>query len=136
MPLVLDASVAVKLIVAEADSDRAIALLDRPDRRFAPDWIGVEVASALWNKFHRSEIVQEQVTKGLRTLPLFLDELLPANDLLHAACELALQLRHPVYDCLYLAAARRRQAVVVTADRAFAQAAERAGFKSQVELLT
>lgn len=136
MRLVLDASVAIKLIVAEAGSDQAIALLDRPDRRLAPDWIGIEVANALWRKFHRAELRREQVTEGLHALPAFVEEFLPATELLETACALAFQLQHPVYDCLYLAAALRGEARVVTADAAFVRAAARAGFGPQVELLT
>jgi predicted nucleic acid-binding protein len=46
--------------------------------------------------------------------------LIPDDDDLSEACAIAFELRHPVPDCLYLAAARRLNLPLITADRAFA----------------
>lgn len=43
----------------------------------------------------------------------------PVEDDLAAALELASRLRHPVYDCVYVAAALRENSFVATADRRF-----------------
>lgn len=51
--------------------------------------------------------------------------LTPCSGLLEAALTLSTQLRHPVYDCLYLALALRRNLPVITADRRFALAVGR-----------
>ena len=47
----------------------------------------------------------------------------PAEPHLPAALRLAIELRHPIYDCLYLAVALHDDINVVTADRRFAAAA-------------
>lgn len=51
-----------------------------------------------------------------------------------AAAVLAAELKHPLQDCLYLAEARRLDAPLLTADRAFRDRV--AGFDSRVTLLT
>jgi predicted nucleic acid-binding protein len=51
--------------------------------------------------------------------------LLPDADYLAAASELALQLAHPLADCLYLALAERFGVALITADRVFARRAAR-----------
>jgi predicted nucleic acid-binding protein len=49
--------------------------------------------------------------------------LIPDDDDLPEACAIALELRHPVPDCLYLAAAWRLGSPLITADRRFARRA-------------
>ena len=51
--------------------------------------------------------------------------LLPNSEDIEAAANLALELQHPLPDCLYLAAAERLGVALVTADRAFVRRAER-----------
>jgi predicted nucleic acid-binding protein len=51
--------------------------------------------------------------------------LLPNVDDIEAATKLALELQHPLPDCLYLAASERLGIALITADRAFARRAER-----------
>ena len=51
--------------------------------------------------------------------------LLPDADDIEAAARLAMALQHPLPDCLYLAAAERLGAALITADRAFVRRAER-----------
>jgi predicted nucleic acid-binding protein len=50
---------------------------------------------------------------------------LPNADDLEAAAKLALELQHPLPDCLYLAVAERLGVALITADRAFARRAAR-----------
>ena len=51
------------------------------------------------------------------------------------ALALAADLRHPVYDCLYLALALRERTCVVTADKSFHRAALAAEHGEHVRLL-
>lgn len=135
MPLVVDASILVKLIVEEPGSQEALGLLDRQDMRLAPDWALLEVANALWNKVKFSQLLEVHAEDGLRNAPAFLDRLVPARDLLEDALAMSFRIRHPLYDALYLALAVREEARVVTADREFFKAAERARMADFVELL-
>ena len=59
--------------------------------------------------------------------------LLPNEDDIDAAAELALQLQHPLPDCLYLAVAERLGAALITADRQFARRAQ--SVSERVQLL-
>ena len=55
--------------------------------------------------------------RGLRSAML---TLVPDEWLLDAAIALACELKHPVYDCLYLALADSLETAVITADQKFA----------------
>jgi predicted nucleic acid-binding protein len=56
-----------------------------------------------------------------RELPRLLAELCPLATLAERALAIAEELRHPAYDCFYLALAEAKEARLVTADRRFAQ---------------
>lgn len=120
MTLVVDASVALKWVLDEAGSDAAEALLD--ETLIAPSLWLVEAANALWRRGLRGEITQHGAADRLTALLDAPVSSLPVRDDLVAALRLAGQLRHPVYDCLYLAAALRHDVQVVTADRRFLEA--------------
>jgi predicted nucleic acid-binding protein len=135
MTLVLDASVALKLVVEEPGSAEALKLLDQDEARIAPDWLLIEAAAALWNKVKYSKLLEIHAEDSLASLPEFFDELPRSPDLLASAFELSFRLRHSVYDCLYLALAVDRSCNVITADRAFAAAATRAQLGDSIQLL-
>lgn len=122
-PVVVDASVALKWVVEEEGSAAALALADR--EMAAPTLLQVECANALWAKARREELTQAEVVRRVKALSGAPVEWVPLEDLMEEAVDLALTLRHPVYDCLYLALAIRRGWPVVTADRRFADAVRR-----------
>lgn len=136
MRLVIDASVAIKLFVEELGSSEAFAVMERPAERLAPDWMRVEVASALWNRVRRTGLPEDQARAALAGLPAFIEEFVPSAPLLNEAVDLSYRIIHPVYDCIYLALAIREQGTVVTADGELRKAAHRAGLGEHVELLT
>jgi predicted nucleic acid-binding protein len=135
MTLVIDASVAVKWMVAEPGNDAARALLDLPDPLIAPDWILLEAASTFWKKVKSSELLEIHAHRHIAELPEFFSRLYDSHELAKAALELGFRLRHPVYDCLYLALAQREACRLVTADQAFFKAMERRGLADQAVLL-
>ena len=61
MRLVVDASVAVKWLIAEDGSDAAALLLMDGDDLHAPRLMASEVANALWRKIRKDEIERGQV---------------------------------------------------------------------------
>jgi len=136
MQLVLDASVVLKFLVEERGSPEAVALLDRPAKRIAPDWIAVEIAGALWNKVRFSKMLAVHAERALEEFPRFLHRLVPCQPLIRDSFNLSVRLRHPVYDCLYLALAMAEAARLVTADKAFHEAAQAANLSEHVELLS
>lgn len=113
MTLVVDSSVVLKWFVQEPESDRAAALIG--GELHAPDLILAEVANALWKKVRRGEIGTAQAQA---VLPLLKQTLLlqPFSPLTELALEAALELGHPVYDCVFLVLARELDAPLVTAD--------------------
>ncbi|MDE0334762.1 MAG: type II toxin-antitoxin system VapC family toxin [Defluviicoccus sp.] len=123
MRFVVDASVAVKLLVDEPDSDAARELASSGQDLHAPRLMVSEVANALWRKARLGQI--ERADAGA-ALALLSDMPVRWNDdetVSADAVRLALAFDHPVYDCMYLALAHRIGATVVTADRRFVTAA-------------
>ena len=117
---VLDASIAVKWVVAEPSSEAAAALLDRPIAWIAPRLLLIEAAAALRRKVANAEIRAEAAASALAILidaasqamiRLADDERVVADALL-----LALALSHKLPDCLYLALAEREGVALATAD--------------------
>lgn len=133
--LIVDASVAVKFVTEEAGSADAYRVVVGPEPLIAPDWLLVEVASALWKKVKFSKLLEVHAQDALDDLPQFFARLHPTSALVEDAFRLAFRLRHPVYDCLYLALAVRENARVITADRDFYAAAGRGTLGHRVELL-
>ena len=123
MNLTVDASIAVKWFVAEPLCEEARLLLTPRIRLHAPELLLAEFANTIWKKVRRGEIPDPR--------PYF-DELVslheiitlhPSGPLIGRAAEIAVEIDHPVYDCLYLACVEATESAVVTADRRFADKA-------------
>ena len=130
MNLVVDASVAVKWLFDEPDSDRAEALLARAGasdrlKLVAPEILAGEIANALWKRMRRGDMDRQKTLETHQHFEEICPLLLPIEELAQRALELAIDGRHPVYDCLYVALAEELQAELITADerlqRAFAR---------------
>ena len=135
MRLVVDASVAVKWLIAEDGSDAADRLLTDDDDLHAPRLMASEVANALWRKVRLGEIERGQagaLTATLSEMPVRwgADEAVCAD-----AVHLAVALDRPVYDCVYLALAHRLDARLVTADERFANALASTGHGGAITML-
>jgi predicted nucleic acid-binding protein len=115
MTVVVDASVAIKWFVRETGRQQAIRLLDGPQRH-APDLIIAEVGNVAWKKAIRGEVTGEQARFICASVPRYFAVLHRSATLIDRAIEIALRLRHPIYDSLYLACADRAGARLVTAD--------------------
>ncbi len=111
---IVDASVAVKWLVQEPGSEQA-RLLSRA-RLEAPDLLPVECANILWKKVRVRDLSREEALARLQLLLQAPVSLAGSRMLLEPALEMSFDLRHPVYDCVYLALALQRQLPLVTAD--------------------
>ena len=117
MKLTVDASVVVKWYVSEIHSEEARLLLGHRLERFAPDFVLVELANIFWKKARLREIGDPQ--------PYFQElhrvreavVLSPSANLIERAAQIAAQIDHPVYDCLYIACAEASGSTLITADR-------------------
>ena len=121
--VVIDASVAVKWVLDEPGSPQARALAGA--RLEAPDLLLVECANILWKKVQLGDLRQAEAMARMDLLNQAPVTWASSPDLLGNALRLALHLRHPVYDCLYLALALELAIPLVTADRRFVQAVSR-----------
>lgn len=120
--LVVDASVAVKWLLPEDDSDRAHAILTAAQRGetqlLAPDVFLPEIANVLWVRSQlRGDLSADRARQALATLAVLSPTIVPSRGLVAQALELAFTFRHAVYDCLYVALAIRSGCPVITADR-------------------
>lgn len=117
---VVDASVAVKWLIAEPLSEEAASLLDGDTTLVAPDLLFAQATSALVAKHRHGEIDHEELAQAVDLLRLApVTTPLSMRQLAASAARLAADLRHPVYDCVYLALAIHETYPVVTADTRF-----------------
>ncbi len=111
---VLDASVAAKFFLDEADSELARSLEHGFDL-VAPDLILAELCNLFWKRVRRRDLTPEDARRALRWLSLAVD-LLPIEQIAPGAMDLSVTLDHPAYDCFYLALAQQRNLPLLTAD--------------------
>jgi predicted nucleic acid-binding protein len=133
---IVDASVAVKWFVAETDSLVADELSASNHRLFAPRLILTEVANALGRKAMTGLMSAAEACVYLRSLPQYFDDVLAVDGLIEPALENACAIRHPIYDLIYLEAARRLDAQLITADRRFIAKIAGTDFARHVTLLS
>lgn len=121
MKFFLDASVAIKWVLPEADTAKAILLRD--DFRIgvheliAPDTLLVEVAHALTRAERRGLIRPGEALLKLTDMLTTAPDLHLHRNLLPRAVSISSQARVGVYDCLYLALAEQERCQPVTADQ-------------------
>jgi predicted nucleic acid-binding protein len=112
---VIDASIAVKWVVEEEGTPESLALRTHA-KLIAPDLLVAECANILWKKVARGELLHDEALIAAALLQQADIELYPMRSLLAPAAQLAIELEHPAYDCIYLAFAAERGCPLVTAD--------------------
>ncbi|HEX3152689.1 MAG TPA: type II toxin-antitoxin system VapC family toxin [Gemmataceae bacterium] len=123
--IVVDASVIVKCYVPEDGSEKAIKLISGLDKLVAPELIQVEVAAAFCGKTRDGEVKMHPddaaacCDKWRKHMEAEVIATVPNEKLLAVAERLALNLKHPLQDCIYLALAKIEKTVLVTADTKF-----------------
>lgn len=125
--IVIDASVAIKWVLAEPDREEAVRLLDAYESGsvdlIAPAVIVEEVASALSKRCRGGHITARQSERAFQGFeirrPVLIENDVPGG--------LALSLQHKLsfWDCLYLSLAMDQRSDLVTADQRFHRAAAR-----------
>ncbi len=122
---VLDASAAVRLILADPAAADLAERVGGAALVLAPELMLTELANTLW-KLQRADRLNDldpqEILAEAREL---VDRLEPDRHLQAEALALACHLNHPVYDCLYLALARREAASLISSDRRLNALAER-----------
>ena len=127
MKYVLDASVAVKWVLPEVDSEKAIELQEAFEMTLheliAPDVLAVEVAHALTRAERRGALLVGEAMSRLSRIYASLPELHVYLPLLPRAVDISSRMRLGVYDCLYLALTEREGCQLITADDRLAKTA-------------
>ena len=114
---VLDASAALSLITQDPAAADLARQVEQMALVLAPELMLTEVANALW-KLQRAgglEGIDPQLL--LADARDLVDQIEPDRNLQVEALALASYLNHPVYDCLYLALARREAATLLSTDQ-------------------
>lgn len=132
--VIIDASVAFKLVYEEPDSAAAMAWVGRTEL-VAPTLIHSEVANALWKKVRRKELVDDGAIDTRIAELAFYIRTVEETAHLPRALKLAIELGHPVYDCVYLALAEAAGEELLTADRKLLRAVENGPFAVMVRAL-
>lgn len=117
MKFVLDASVAIKCVWPEQNSDKALALIDAGHELIAPDVFVIEVCHVLSKFFRQKKISEADVRVALGAVLDYRPTVEASAGLIPAAWEIALQSRCSIYDALYIALADREQCAFITADQ-------------------
>jgi len=132
--VVLDASVAVALVVDEAGSQAAADAAIGCDP-LVPDTFWGEVATALARKVRQRLRNRDEAFAAFALVQRLVEYTVSSEPLGPFAMALSLDLDHPVYDCLYLAAAVAHEAPLLTADRALYAKAVAGGYGEHVHLV-
>jgi predicted nucleic acid-binding protein len=120
MKYVLDSCVAIKWILPETDTPKAVRIRNEFCRgiheQLAPDIDPVEIAYPLARAERRGVIQPPLGIRRLRNVFRYPPALHPYLPLLPRAFTIASQARIGVYDCLYVALAEREGCELLTAD--------------------
>jgi predicted nucleic acid-binding protein len=123
--LVVDASVAIKWVMPEQGADRAAALRGQPDELIAPTLITAEIGSAIRRRAAAEELTAREALDAAEIAIALIGRMVPLPELAGRALEFAIQLRHPIYDCFYLALAERENVPLISADKKLITAGKR-----------
>ena len=116
MTVVVDASVATRWCFALDRSDRARELVRSPEGLIAPEVLIAEFTNATWRMVVAGGTPVDLAVDAVREISRGFDELVPSIVLKDRALAIAVELRHPAYDCFYLALAEMREVPLITAD--------------------
>jgi predicted nucleic acid-binding protein len=131
--LVVDASVAIKWVVAEFGNERAITL--RHHSLITPDLLFAECANVLWRKMGRREITEDEAVTAARILEMADLVVVSTRGYAARAVAIATELDRPAYDAIYLAVAEAFGIRLVTADDRLIRKTEQAGARLRAMLL-
>lgn len=127
--IVVDANVCLKWFIPEVGMAEAFRVLRSGQKLVGPWILKDEVVSGLVRRVRREELsvteAREGVTDWLRELQLETVHLIEDQRILTEAAEIGFEIKHPLYDCIYLALAMSLNAPLITADKPFLERARK-----------
>ncbi|MGN8224712.1 type II toxin-antitoxin system VapC family toxin [Gracilimonas sp. BCB1] len=133
--LVIDASVALKWVINEAQSDEALNLLDQLDSIVCPEIFFIEIDAVLTKRVRMRELTGAEAKKKkgyIRRLPC---QLISTNKIEDEAFELSTIFNLSYYDALYLVTSIQYERVLYTADIRFFNAVQNTLYKDNIQIL-
>ena len=116
--MVVDTMVfAYALLGVSTHRDTAVAVLEKTEPVVVPDSCYAELANVVWQWVRTKGVPEETGHEVLADAEAVITRSYPTTHLWADALALAVEADHPVYDTLFVAAARREQARVVTFDK-------------------
>jgi predicted nucleic acid-binding protein len=127
LALVVDASVALKWVLQEADSHLAQALAEGDETLLVPDFWLNEACNVLWLQVRKRIFTPDEAREGLALLRAIVEPTpTGALELHDVALDIGLASNHSTYDTLYLAFAIAMGArAVIVADGSFVKDMQR-----------
>ncbi|NJD69592.1 MAG: PIN domain nuclease [Candidatus Methylomirabilota bacterium] len=119
---VVDASIGVKWFIPEVHSEAARRLRAAGTVLHAPALFQLELNSVLCKLVRRGEITPREAHALQREVSRLPVRLHADEPVLLTAFDMALELQHSLYDCIYLALAITLDAQLVTSDRKLVEA--------------
>lgn len=123
--LVLDASAALRVVLDAGRHAALVDALEAAEAVYAPSLFVAESANALWKYIGAGQVSEEGAVRLHRDAVALVDCLIPDAELFPEALNVAARQQHPVYDALYVVAARRQGATLLTRDKRLAALARR-----------
>ncbi|MCA0434680.1 MAG: type II toxin-antitoxin system VapC family toxin [Proteobacteria bacterium] len=120
MRAVLDANIAAALMIRLPYSAAAEEAVREASEILAPDLIFSETANAFWKMARLDMALLFHGKAALQKLNNLFDLILPSQESAVDAYMMAVEHGHPVYDCIYVIAARKSAATLITADKRLA----------------
>jgi predicted nucleic acid-binding protein len=135
MTIVIDASVAVRWLFRLNPPLAADDLFRPGEALIAPDLLLAEITNAAWKMVIFEKFSAGSVVSVLNEAARILNEIVPSAPLAERAFAIAVELRHPAYDCFYLALAEQRDCQMVTADTRLLSRCDKTLFAKRVRPL-
>lgn len=133
--IVVDASVALLWLVDMPSSKRAERLLDSEEPLVAPDLIVPELTNAVWKSVAFAELSPDDARDAIGSINRYFSDIVPTYPFRMRALSIAIELKHPAYDCFYLALAEHLSCNVITADERLIKRCANSRFEAQVSRL-
>jgi len=127
MICILDACAAIEVVLGRPKMSSIAEILRESEQVVAPTLYTYEVSNVLW-KYHARDYIPVQVLlRKLQYSYELVDQYVDAGDLMNNALKLACELKHPVYDTMYVTACQKNEGLLVSLDSRLSELARQIG---------
>ena len=120
----------------EVDSEKALELISPKHILIAPDLLLLEVTALLSRRVREGVMSVTDARADMVDLPRLIASITSSNDLLSAAFDVSLVIKHPIYDCIYLALAEKLGTQMISADAKLAARLQGTAYETRFVLLS